>query len=1156
MTEPTLTSSILPAPTAADLRRELLEVVIGELRGPAGGEEETLPSDQRPQDRYLVGALAPHGVEVAPEVDEDLGGGVDDVEDAAPPERAASRSFVPSSFGLSFRVRADCPAIVVEASWGRYERVDDSDGEGRAWQRLPCHGELTLALDPGTDSRFAVPVPEQPEVRVQVLVRRAAGAKTVTLFLRNDQPLPERGRDAAWLFQAELRVRSTDGDDPFLAADISLGPDAPAEERGLALSYRQRRELALGHGVAVHVETDPGDASRVRVIRTSAVPSYEVPATDPEGDSERLGGVERDMATLATAGDDELAAMLEPLVTRYRAWIADEAERLEQGADDLTGHEDAGGAALRECERACRRIAAGIDLLRRDPTARDAFRFANRAMALQRAHGMWAEERRRGGTRPLSDFDTPEQRTWRPFQLAFVLLNLPAITDPLHEERSHPTQAVCDLLWFPTGGGKTEAYLGLAAYTMALRRLQGSVGGRSPNGVAVLMRYTLRVLTLQQFQRAAALVCACEVLRRLEPERYGVEPFRIGLWVGQATTPNNVEQAAEALRNRHGDSYVRTAGGRPDQLSHCPWCGEAIVAGRDMKAETYERGRARVLTFCSDPQGECDFTPARAPGEGLPVVTVDEEIYRRLPAMLVATVDKLAQLPWNPATQALFGVVDGRCERHGYRATGLTEVDSHPVKGSLPRARTVERGLMLRPPDLVIQDELHLISGPLGTMVGLYETAVDRLSTWEIDGRPVRPKVIASTATIRQAREQVHALFLREVAVFPPPGLDVEDSFFARELAVTDDAPGRLYLGVCAPGRRLKASLIRVYVAFLAAAQRLYEKYEGQADPWMTLVGYFGSIRELAGMRRACEDDVRTRLQRMDAHGFPRRALGPGSIEELTSRLAATDIPRLLDQMERRFSPAGEKARRARERNAPPRPIDVLLATSMISVGVDVQRLGLMVVAGQPKTTAEYIQATSRVGRRTPGIVCTVYNWARPRDLSHYTRFEHYHRTFYRQVEPLSVTPFAPRALDRGLSALLVALVRLSGLELAPNTAAALLDRDSDEVRALVEVIVERAGAVVPTGPTASEVRQRLDECLDRWRAEADRLAREGSRLGYRDGSDSRTVGLLRPPGPGPWTPFTALNSLRDVETTAGLVLRDEGLWASGGPGSDEGGGA
>ncbi|MGE3141160.1 MAG: DISARM system helicase DrmA [Thermoleophilia bacterium] len=1137
------------------MRRRLVDLVVGELRGPAGGEEELLPPGRRPQDRYLVGALAPHGVEIEPEADEDLVSGVDDIEETAPAEQSAARSFVPSSFGMSFRVRGDCARLVVEASWGRYESIPNPDGEGRVWQRVPCRGSVELPLDPGADDQRLVPVAEQPDVRVQALVRRVGETLSVTLFLRNDQAVPESRRDAAWLFQAELRVRGADGDDPFVAADGAPDGDEPAEDRALALAYRRRREQAVGHGVAVHEEVDPSDASRVRAIRTSAVPAHEVPMTDPEGDRARLGAAERDMAVLAAAADGELPAMLMPLVDGYADWIADQRRRLAEGADDLAGHADAAEAALADAERARARIAAGIDLLRRDTAARDAFRFANRAMAMQRAHALWAEHRRRGGTRPLSDFETPEQRTWRPFQLAFVLLNLPALTDPLHKERSHPTEAICDLLWFPTGGGKTEAYLGLAAYTMALRRLQGPLGGRSPSGVAVLMRYTLRVLTLQQFQRAAALVCACEVLRRTDPERYGEEPFRIGLWVGQATTPNTVDQAAEALRNQHGDGYVRTGGGRPDQLSHCPWCGEAIVAGRDMRAETYERGRARVLTFCSDPRGLCDFTPAIAPDEGIPVMTVDEEIYRRLPAMLIATVDKLAQLPWNPATQALFGTVDGRCERHGYRATGLTEADSHPVKGSLPRARTVDRGVLLRPPDLVIQDELHLISGPLGTLVGLYETAVDGLATWELDGRPVRPKVVASTATVRRAREQIHALFLRDVAVFPPPGLDVEDSFFARELPIGDDAPGRLYLGVCAPGRRLKAAAIRVYVALLSSAQKLYEEYGAAADAWMTLVGYFGSIRELAGMRRACEDDVRTRLQRMDAHGLPRRSIGAAatSIEELTSRLAATDIPVLLDAMERRFDPAHDAARRARNRDAPARPIDVLLATSMISVGVDVQRLGLMVVAGQPKTTAEYIQATSRVGRRTPGLVVTVYNWARPRDLSHYTRFAHYHRSFYRHVEPLSVTPFSPRALDRGLSALLVALLRLSGLELAPNAAAALLERDSEQTRAVVAAIVERAGAVVPTGPTADEVSRHLAQRLDRWRAEADRLAREGSRLGYRDGGDSRIVGLLSAPGPGPWTRFTALNSLRDVEPTAGLVLRDESLWSGGGPGSDRG---
>ncbi len=387
---------------------------------------------------------------------------------------------------------------------------------------------------------------------------------------------------------------------------------------------------------------------------------------------------------------------------------------------------------------------------------------------------------------------------------------------------------------------------------------------------------------------------------------------------------------------------------------------------------------------------------------------------------------------------------------------------------------------------------------------------------------------------------------MRDVAVFPPQGLDAEDSFFSKERAATDEDYGRLYLGVCAPGRRLKVALIRTYFAFLAAAQRLYEKYEAHADPWMSLVGYFGSIRELAGMRRACEDDIRTRLLRADEHGLARRSISPGSIEELTSRLSAADIPRLLDQMERGFGPP--QTPEAKRSGPPqPRPLDVLLATNMISVGVDIGRLGLMVAAGQPKSTAEYIQATSRVGRSTPGIVCTVFNWARPRDLSHYTRFEHYHDCFYRHVEPLSVTPFAKRSLDRGLSALLASLIRLHDVGSSPNGGAQDLDRDGELVREVIRVIAERAGGVDSSSATVTEVREMLESRLDAWRAQADQMLATGSRLGYQTGRDSTTIGLLKNPGTEPWTLFTTLNSLRDVEPSAGLVLRDGAFWVGSG---------
>jgi hypothetical protein len=1140
--------SPLTAPSPAQLRRELIELVEKDLLGPAGGEREVL-AEESPRDRYLVGLVAPQGRQVEPEGDEPLPAPADSGEEAQPEQEAAQTSLFPSSIGMSFRVDGECEQLVVTAGWGQYLRVEnpDEDAGGRVWQREPRGGKLELALEQG-HKELGAPDAAAPDVIVQAVVRRIDEQWSVTLFLRNRQPELDQNPDQNWLFQAQLAVAAPDGAPVFVAR--SPGSSSSEEEqRRLALAYRKRLEHGVGHSVAVHVSPAADNPTRAVGLYTAALPRHEVAQmrAPDAGEEPGLAGLALDMQGLGDAADGELCALLEPLPQAYGAWIDEQEQRLRTGGDGLSTHAQTGAEVIEVARRACARIEAGIALLAAEQTARDAFRFANRAMALQRVRSQWAEHRRRGGEQPLASFEEPARRSWYPFQLAFILLNLPSVTDAKHPERSHPTRAVCDLLWFPTGGGKTEAYLGLAAYVLALRRLQPRLGGlRADAGVAVLMRYTLRVLTLQQFQRASTLICACEVLRREDPERWGEEPFRIGLWVGQATTPNRVDIAAEALRNLRGDGWSSTGGGRPDQLSSCPWCGTAIEPGRDMRAETLEQGRCRVLTFCGGATGGCDFSQRNAPAEGLPVITVDEEIYRRLPALLIATVDKFAQLPWKGETQMLFGTVQGRCERHGFRSPQLQDADSHPAKGSLPVARTVDREQSLRPPDLIIQDELHLISGPLGTMVGHYETAIDRLMTWELDGVAVRPKVVASTATIRRARQQIHQLFLREASIFPPPSLDADNSFFARERPLCDEDPGRLYLGVCAPGRRLKAVLIRVYVAFLAAGQTLYERYGAAADPWMTLVGYFNAMQELAGMRRLCEDDIRTRLGKTDRRGLAKRSIGPYSIEELTSRLSARDIPDRLDHLERGFDPV-EEGRRRRGEKGPRRPIDVLLATSMISVGVDVQRLGLMVVAGQPKTSAEYIQATSRVGRSHPGVVCTVYNWARPRDLSHYERFEHYHATYYAQVEPLSLTPFSKRAMDRGMSALLVALVRLAGPDLNPNAAAQLLERRHDTCAAAVEEIVRRASEVTSDSATQTLAREMLEQRLDEWLARIERARKTGSLLGYEERRDSNTVGLLQRPAPGPWHLFTVLNSLRDVEPSVGLVLQEGVLYPGGG---------
>lgn len=1156
MTTNTVPTLSLPSPAA--IRAELERLVIADLLGPAGGPEEEV-NERSVRDRYLVGMLAPRQQQIQPEEQDDLNQSGEDAPDDGPIDVGASQapSMFPSSFGMTFCVDLDATTIQVTAAWGWYERIDSeylftekTNQPLKVWKRRPMGGRpRVVTLGDGAIKDFA-PDDEQPEVIVRGIVRRTDMAWIVTLFLINQQIEPEKGREPTWIFQPSLQVDAPDGSAifrqrPSMLPDYEAGA-AAAEDVAMAMIYRNEVEFAVGHGVSVHAEIGDHDTTCAYRISTQVVPTYEVAKTiaPTAADQPALAEFVVDMKMLAETADGGFAAALDPLVRAYRAWIDQQRGRLNQAGARLQGFEAAASDALDKCKRALERIEDGIALLDTNPKAADAFRFMNRAMWQQRLHTLFSEAVRCGQKTSLAQLDVPKDRSWRPFQLAFILLTLPSLTDLHHADRGENPTALADLLWFPTGGGKTEAYLGLTAYTLGIRRLQGAIEGRSGmEGVAVLMRYTLRLLTLQQFQRATTLICACELIRREDTAKWGTTPFRIGLWVGQRTTPNTADQSDEALKQERGQ-YSRASAvggsGSPAQLTNCPWCGTSIQPEKGhIRVEKVPR---RTITYCGDPLGDCPFSQRKAQGEGLPVLVVDQDIYRRLPALLIATVDKFAQLPWNGATGMLFGHVDGYCERHGFRSPDMDDKQSHPAQGGYPAARVVPHG-PLRPPDLIIQDELHLISGPLGTLVGLYESAIDRLASWDVGGKRVRPKVIASTATIRRAPDQVHALFLRQVAVFPPQGLDVEDNFFSRQQKDIAQEPGRRYLGICAIGKRQKAVLIRVYVAFLAAAQTLYEQYGTHADPWMTLVGYFNAMRELGGMRRLVEDDVRSRLDQVEKRGFKRRR--PPRLEELTSRKGSTDIPRILDLLEVGFDPVAE-ARRFQQRKAGAKvdaqdPLDVLLATNMISVGVDVKRLGLMVVSGQPKTTAEYIQATSRVGRTFPGLVCTIFNWARPRDLSHYEQFEHYHATFYQQVEALSVTPFAAQAQRRGLGALLVALTRLLGDEFNANDRAGRVVANHPYVREAVRILSERAALVTGRREVADQVTAELDALLDTWRDQAGRTA-GGRVLGYKEKRDGLTVGLLKSSDDGRWQDFTCLSSLRDVEPGVALVLDERSV--------------
>lgn len=1002
-----MTTLLQSIPSPMQIRAELEEMVLNDLLGPAGGPAEEV-TEQSVRDRYLVGMLAPTRQNLSPEEFDELAeGGVGTVEEgSAEYTGPTAKTMFPSSFGMTFCIDAEATEFQIIARWGHYARTHsetlttEAGNKKLVWKRSRREG-VSEPIPLKTGKIRWVPDGEFHEVEVQGVIRRRDHFWSVTLFLVNGQDEPKKLRDTAWLFQPELIVQSPGGKPIFHPHSTHREPGKSdpvvyAEERELAMLYRNHVQFGVGHGVSIHAECPEGVCDRAVRISTRVVPSCEVPKTTPPTILEipNLAGVVLDMKELGETKTAEFEQKLRPLLVAYEAWIKE--REAELAMPEMKRHQEAGKAALARCRMALGRIEAGLKLICSDEKAAEAFRFANLAMWQQRVRSIYALKRRRGEAADVQEIDVLQNRSWYPFQLAFVLLNLPGITLLDHVDRTGEMEAVADLLWFPTGGGKTEAYLGLSAYTMGLRRLQGEVAGRPGQyGIAVLMRYTLRLLTIQQFQRATALICACEVIRRADQKKWGTEAFRIGLWVGQKTTPNTTEQSSEAIQLAHGQGNFKAGklSGSPSQLTNCPWCGAKIDPGRDIKVESYAKGRCRTLTFCGDVLGRCDFSAKKS-----------------------------------------------------------------------------------------------------------------------------------------------------------PQGLDVRDNFFSRQRTPTEDTPGRRYIGICASGRRLKVALIRVYVALLSAAQTLYEKngYGREADPWLTLIGYFNSMRELGGMRRLVDDDVRTRLRKTDQRGLAKRSIY--TVDELTSRKDSTDIPEVLDHLEVAFDPDMEARRKELLKKGAPllkdlpkRPLDVLLATNMVSVGVDVQRLGLMVVAGQPKTMAEYIQSTSRVGRKHPGLVVTVYNWARPRDLSHYESFEHYHATFYKHVEALSVTPFALGAISRGLTALLVSCIRLQGSEFNPNKHAGRIERNHPYVKEAVEIITRRAH-LVGAGPEIEQlVRGELNERLDQWLAETQKNI-GGRVLGYDDERDGVTVGLLHRPSLDPWDDFTCLNSLRDVEPTVGLIFHDGGL--------------
>ena len=1120
-----------------EARKKLVAWMRRQLVGPAG--EGSLRMS--PLDRYPTGVLHPvdpglSGLDPASEgrepaepalLDEpddeaddepEAGGEPDDGPRARPPRRR--RYVPPSSAGFSCFVRGDA-RLAITASAAVYAGAGERD-EGR---RFRAQGYLRTPLPEATVTwRGGAPAPApapgasggtfpiwEGRAAIDVRARPHGGGLilTVTLYNRGtlepDAPpsrrTPERVEKS--LFEARVECVVERGAlVEYPRVDPSLLTE---EEQELELQYRERRIHAVGHGAAADWEVEPGRAARVW---SDFMPEAEVPMMTVD-----TGGDDTVLRLARLAGADPADALAR-FVDGYADWIAGQ-RRTASGFPG--GGERA--AASRICERmdvALRRMRGCVELLGADPLAAESFRLANRAMLdqMRRADRVAARETEPGSYR------------WRPFQLAFLLTVMPSA---IREDDDY--RDVLDLIWFPTGGGKTEAYLGLIAFLIVWRRLKHPGSG---GGVAAFMRYTLRLLTRQQFERAARMICALELIRRRDPARLGDDPIDIGIWVGRAISPNSFHQAREAVDEIRGGNAEAIHG---LLVERCPWCGTGLDPDGGYRAEEDD-----FRFHCVDEA--CAFGADDRP---LPCNAVDEALYRRPPSLLVGTIDKFARIAWDERPGAFFGV------------------------GAGPDAD-------YRPPELVIQDELHLITGPLGSVAGLYEAGLDTL----LVRRGVRPKYVASTATIRRAEEQVRRLYARDLAVFPPPGLSHEDSYFAR----TDrERPGRLHVGYLAPMLDQQRCFAPLAAALLAAPEALFDRdadREELLDAWWTQVVYHGSLRGVGNSHNAFVTDVRDFGRRIaderdeaggDASGpdlDPDPDAGPGldagpdpdpeaGTERPGAERGADAEQRFQDvriaQITSRRTP-GENAetflRLAHPRGAEG-CLDAVLATNMVSVGLDVARLALMIVNGQPLTTAEYIQATSRVGRAAvPGLVLANYYRHQARSLSHYESFRPYHESFYRFVEPSSVTPFTHQVRSRALHAALVIALRHACADLRGNKAAGSFDRNRPEARAVIEELKRRCrrGASVSTpeaeagsGTETSqglETAAHLDRLAEEWHDEARRCEGRSRQLVYRAPDGERNADrLLYTHGesrPGLWA---TLHSMRNVEGDGSLKVHD-----------------
>ena len=1058
----------------AEIRDKLIEEIEQDLVGPRLGENEVLHIN--PKSEYLAGVFYPGTWEIDEQDKiQEFGGAIDD-EDNAVTSVANDALYKPSSFGLTCRLSPDTKKIVAHVKYGRYQAVKTKDEKYYTYLRTPLIEKFDIPIQEVSKRKS---FENNASFFIEYKIIKDSEHIILDFYVVNEARKEEKNSFYNILFQPKIILESVNGENCFIedTYDVPLSNNL-AEDEHLSLLFYKEISFGKGHLCAVTWDKNNIKDRRINKIETTFVPKQMVDKIEPSKPDKKIDAIY--MKKIANCSNKkELRDILEPILTEYENWINDTEKKIQDQSIVPKHKVVLAEKKIKKCrDVTLPRIRRGIDAVTsNNDNAFEALKFANLAIAWQQTMAKWAKENAKTGEVAGHEPLEPENKTWRLFQITFILMNIDSIVNPTTEDRE-----TVDLLWFPTGGGKTEAYLGLVAFVIAYRRLRGkNAEGKISDksiGTSVLMRYTLRLLTVQQFQRAATLMCACEKIRLANKKQWGDYPFQVGLWVGGSVTPNKRDEgdhSAIKTKYRVMDSkdkdLAHIQNYNPYILINCPWCGKKL---HPSNGEITGQPRQWRL-FCGRTQ--CMFSKHldTNPDLSIPVVLIDDDVYSRCPSLVIATVDKFAQITWKSECGAIFGRLENYCQYCGfYNPLTSDKKHTHPEQKNKPDdyLKTVN----LLPPELIIQDELHLISGPLGSMAGLYETAIEDLCT---DKNDIKPKIIASTATTRAASDQISKLFNREkTEIFPPQLIEFGNTFFSK-IENSDKKLGKIYVGILATGKSNLTVLARVSAVILRRIRQLAEsgKYDPKdLDPYFTLVSYFNSQRELGGASMNFKDSVPRFISRIknqfesivpDHKDTPTNAeeitveeaeveeveLEPEPVakqfknqfyeletEELTSRKSSGEIPEILRKLENEFSQV-EK------------PVDLLLATNMLSVGVDIQRLGVMIVNGQPKNHSEYIQATGRIGRANPGLIITLYSYTKPRDLSHYENFNIYHSTFYKNVETVALTPFTIRCRQIALFGVFVGLLRMKKNLLSQNDGASRFDpKDSDQQKVIAEI--------------------------------------------------------------------------------------------------------